>query len=763
MKRMGWFLRTLLGYFLLAALLLAGVGIPVSGNVRSLVYEEILSNAQGVLESMETVFADWMRGMEEYAYQVRGDVQMNPYVLQDDGYAALNAVRELSKTVTYSNACESIVLVYAAKYFSGLPRVYTSQNYTDAQRYFAYFYRYDQWSLESLYAEMESLVAPVLRGPEMVTVDRVRREAYMTYVVPLGASSSRNQRGVMLFLTPASQLIAMLREINLPEEATLVLADAQGQVLLSSGSWTVPQAFVLPGEGATQCQVADEACLLLQGSGEACGVRLALLLNEGEIAGMMRSRLTNILLILLAGLLLAVGASLVLSTLVFRPVRRLAGIARSVGGGVGGKQHSDEFEHIERTIRQLHANNADLLSRLHSQSGMLRQHLLRSMCLGQGGAEKFLALLREDGIAFSERSLRVLILRIDNEALFESRMDASLRALTRFGLLKVLRESMGARQIVAVGCEMGVDNDIVALLSGAVQEEYGLEAALEQVRGIAAQHFGLTLSAGISAGFGGLDGVCEAYGSALRAVEQRFLEGGGKDFFAGRLPDFAWDETLERQLTRLEARVAGALRAGNYAQCAQALDTYAQEMRAAHDPSKARQRALLLYASLCQQLQMSEMGASSLPLEMHCQYETLEQMRDDLHRALRVLQERHSGQQETQRSELVDNCVRFMREHLADETLTMDSLAAALSVSAGYLSRCFREQMGFSPWQYFDDMRMQHACALLKGTSLRIGDILEKCGYVDKANFMRKFKREFGMTPMEYRRANAHAGFTDKG
>ena len=74
MKRMGWFLRTLLGYFLLAALLLAGVGIPVSGNVRSLVYEEILSNVQGVLESVETVFADWIRGMEEYAYQVRGDV-----------------------------------------------------------------------------------------------------------------------------------------------------------------------------------------------------------------------------------------------------------------------------------------------------------------------------------------------------------------------------------------------------------------------------------------------------------------------------------------------------------------------------------------------------------------------------------------------------------------------------------------------------------------------------------------------------------------
>ena len=48
-----------------------------------------------------------------------------------------------------------------------------------------------------------------------------------------------------------------------------------------------------------------------------------------------------------------------------------------------------------------------------------------------------------------------------------------------------------------------------------MQEEYGLAAALEQVRGIAAQHFGLTLSAGISQGFGGLDGACVAYGLSL--------------------------------------------------------------------------------------------------------------------------------------------------------------------------------------------------------------------------------------------------------
>ena len=54
---------------------------------------------------------------------------------------------------------------------------------------------------------------------------------------------------------------------------------------------------------------------------------------------------------------------------------------------------------------------------------------------------------------------------------------------------------------------------------------------------------------------------------------------------------------------------------------------------------------------------------------------------------------------------------------------------------------------------------MKHACALLKDTSLRVNEILTACGYVDKANFMRKFKRQFGMTPTEYRKANSQLPF----
>lgn len=60
-------------------------------------------------------------------------------------------------------------------------------------------------------------------------------------------------------------------------------------------------------------------------------------------------------------------------------------------------------------------------------------------------------------------------------------------------------------------------------------------------------------------------------------------------------------------------------------------------------------------------------------------------------------------------------------------------------------------------------MRMRRACTLLKETDLRIQDILVACGYVDKTNFMRKFKSQYGMTPMEYRRASSAAMAADGG
>ena len=418
----------------------------------------------------------------------------------------------------------------------------------------------------------------------------------------------------------------------------------------------------------------------------------------------------------------------------------------------------NEFEQIERTITGLSQMNADLVSRLHSQNGSLRQHILRSMCLGNMEQKgRFLSLLREDGIAFDEAALRMVALLIDQEDRLKAHMDEAMRVLTRYSLLKVLRETAHVCAITSVGCEIGVDNSIVAVLSGSVKETCLFMAALEQVQQVAAEHFDCTLTIGVSACFEGLENVGRNYRQAAEAAERRFLVGCGQILLAEEGTAAPQSAEIRGRLMRLEARLTGALREEKYAEAITELDQYVQAVRELRlPPALARQQFLLLRSSIYQQLHLLGADTSAVDWMPNRQYETLDSMRDAVAKVLWRLDSDRQGALDMQHSELIERCVSYMRAHMADGLLTIDGLAEALGISSGYLSRCFKAQMGVSPWQYFDGLRLRRACTLLQETDLKIQDILLACGYVDKANFMRKFKSQYGMTPMEYRRLSGN-------
>ena len=46
---------------------------------------------------------------------------------------------------------------------------------------------------------------------------------------------------------------------------------------------------------------------------------------------------------------------------------------------------------------------------------------------------------------------------------------------------------------------------------------------------------------------------------------------------------------------------------------------------------------------------------------------------------------------------------------------------------------------------------MEKVKTLLKTTNLNLREIIDRVGYVDETNFIRKFKKFEGMTPIQYR------------
>ena len=86
-----------------------------------------------------------------------------------------------------------------------------------------------------------------------------------------------------------------------------------------------------------------------------------------------------------------------------------------------------------------------------------------------------------------------------------------------------------------------------------------------------------------------------------------------------------------------------------------------------------------------------------------------------------------------------------------DARFSLGALAAKFHVSTGCLSAHFRRQVGMSPMQYVTQSRLNHARALLLHTELPVLQIAAQCGYGDVSNFVRRFRKQFQLTPLQFR------------
>jgi AraC-like DNA-binding protein len=87
-----------------------------------------------------------------------------------------------------------------------------------------------------------------------------------------------------------------------------------------------------------------------------------------------------------------------------------------------------------------------------------------------------------------------------------------------------------------------------------------------------------------------------------------------------------------------------------------------------------------------------------------------------------------------------------------DQTLSIGELAHVCGLSPYYFLRTFEQAVGVTPHQYILRARLRDAAARLAVGPSKIVDIAFACGFGDVSNFNRAFRKEFGVSPREYRR-----------
>lgn len=108
-------------------------------------------------------------------------------------------------------------------------------------------------------------------------------------------------------------------------------------------------------------------------------------------------------------------------------------------------------------------------------------------------------------------------------------------------------------------------------------------------------------------------------------------------------------------------------------------------------------------------------------------------------------------QESTRTQALVYKIQKYIEEHYA-ENVKMNELAAENHFDLGYLSRIFKKSTGFSLKQYQLFVRMSRARLMLLSSDDSIEFIASKCGYSNVNIFIRTFKKEHEITPLQYRK-----------
>jgi len=113
-----------------------------------------------------------------------------------------------------------------------------------------------------------------------------------------------------------------------------------------------------------------------------------------------------------------------------------------------------------------------------------------------------------------------------------------------------------------------------------------------------------------------------------------------------------------------------------------------------------------------------------------------------------ILVERHGRRSARERVAASVEALRqeWRRPHRLGE------LAAAAGMSVTHYCVHFREFTGFAPVDYLIRLRVRHACQLLDGTTLPVGEVAAQAGYEDPYYFARCFRRVMGCSPRAYRR-----------
>ncbi len=99
----------------------------------------------------------------------------------------------------------------------------------------------------------------------------------------------------------------------------------------------------------------------------------------------------------------------------------------------------------------------------------------------------------------------------------------------------------------------------------------------------------------------------------------------------------------------------------------------------------------------------------------------------------------------------LEKVTKLIETNFEEEQFGVETLAEKMNMSVSQLTRKLNALIDQPPGQLIRSFRLQHAADLLKQNAGTVAEICYKVGFNDQAYFSRAFKKQFGVSPSEYK------------
>ncbi len=109
---------------------------------------------------------------------------------------------------------------------------------------------------------------------------------------------------------------------------------------------------------------------------------------------------------------------------------------------------------------------------------------------------------------------------------------------------------------------------------------------------------------------------------------------------------------------------------------------------------------------------------------------------------------------------MVEEAKAFIIRHLS-EKLTLQDIASSVHFNPIYFHRMFKRETGMTPLDYLTEQRIEKAKNDLRTTDSSISQIANDCGFSSLAYFGSVFKKQTGYTPLMFRKTHGYQYLSD--